>query len=260
MNDTGWVKLHRQMFDNRLWLAEPFTKAQAWIDLFANANHKTGSFWVRGVEVVIERGQIGWSELTMASRWKWSRMKVRRFLDDLETRQQIIQHKRYKITTIITIINYNRYQDETSNDTTERQQKDNRRDTNKNDKNVKNDKKEEERGDESPPTPHKKAEFFFKGITDFLKKEKTPEAEAMGELLKRVSSEQGIESLEKKKIFWDEIVKFGDYWQEKDHLGKREKWQMQKTFEVEKRLQVWLKRAGQWSKPVSQNNKVRGFA
>ena len=29
----GWIKLHRSMFDNDLWTAEPFTKGQAWIDL-----------------------------------------------------------------------------------------------------------------------------------------------------------------------------------------------------------------------------------
>ena len=118
-----------------------------------------------------------------------------------------------------------------------------------------------ERGADSPPTPKDNTKFFFKGITDFLQKIPSSEAEAMKELLRKISLEQGIESLSRKKVFWDEIVKFGDYWQERDHLGKREKWEMEKTFEVEKRLQTWLRRAGQWSKPVGQtNNKGRGFA
>lgn len=139
--NNGWVKLHRQTFDNKLWLSEPFTKGQAWVDLFANANHKDGQFFVRGNEVKINRGQIGWSEITMAMRWRWSRMKVRRFLHVLEVDGQVIQHKMHKLTTILTVVNYSRYQDETTDETTERQQKDNRRDTNKNVKkkeNVKN--------------------------------------------------------------------------------------------------------------------------
>jgi hypothetical protein len=121
--DKGWVKLHRQMFSNSLWLAEPFTKAQAWVDLFANANYEDSEFFVRGNKVKIKRGQIGWSEITMAKRWGWSRMKVRRYLKQLESDTQVIQQKIHKITTILTIINYDKYQnettDETSNETTD---------------------------------------------------------------------------------------------------------------------------------------------
>ena len=122
---------------------EPFTRAQAWIDLIGNANHKDGSFLIRGNIIKLKRGQLGWSEITMAERWTWSRNKVRRFLKWLETEQQIEQQKLFKLTTIITICNYDKYQNDTADDTTERQQKDNRRYTNKNDKNDKNVKKRE---------------------------------------------------------------------------------------------------------------------
>lgn len=144
--NNGWIKLHRQLFESKIWFSEPFTKAQAWVDLFANANHKSGSFWIRGNEVKLERGQIGWSELTMCKRWSWSKNKVRRFLNYLETEQQIVQQKDRFITTIITILNYDKYQNETPDDTAEGQQKDSRRYINKNDKknkNVKNDKNTE---------------------------------------------------------------------------------------------------------------------
>lgn len=130
----GWVKLHRQLFDNDLWFSEPFTRAQAWIDLFANANHCEKTINIRGNIVKIERGQIGWSELTMCKRWKWSKGKVRRFLKILETEQQIIQQKDRYITTIITILNYNKYQ-QTEQQTV--QQKDSRRYITKNDNNEK---------------------------------------------------------------------------------------------------------------------------
>lgn len=117
--DKGWVKLHRKMFSNKLWLSEPFTKAQAWVDIFANANYEDSEFFVRGNRVVIKRGQIGWSEITMAKRWGWSREKVRRYIRTLENETQIRQQKIHKITTIITVINYNKFQDETTDETTE---------------------------------------------------------------------------------------------------------------------------------------------
>ena len=64
----------------------------------------------------------------------------------------------------------------------------------------------------------------------------------------------------KKKLFWDEIVKFSIYWQEKDQMGIKERWQRQETFEVDRRLKTWLSKAGQWSKPDGINNKGRGIA
>jgi len=131
----GWITLHRQIENNPLWLLEPFTKAQAWVDLILNANHTDGYFMVRGIKIEIKRGQIGWSELTMAKRWKWSRMKVRRFLKYLDGEQQTIQQKIDKITSITTIINYSKYQTIQQKDN----RRDNRRDTNNNVNNVNND-------------------------------------------------------------------------------------------------------------------------
>lgn len=124
--DNGWVKLHRKFFNDPLWLAETFTKGQAWADLFGNANHKPRKRWIRGVEISLARGQIGWSEVTMSKRWKWSRNKVRRFLKWLELSQQIEQQKN-TVTSVITILNYDKYQPgETANlpanETTERHQ------------------------------------------------------------------------------------------------------------------------------------------
>lgn len=120
--NIGWFRISRKLFENEIWYLEPFTKGQAWIDLIGNANHKEGQFEIRGNIITIKRGQIGWSELTMSKRWKWSRNKTRRYLKWLETIHQIEQQKDRYLTTIITIINYDRYQNDTADDTAERQQ------------------------------------------------------------------------------------------------------------------------------------------
>ena len=138
------------MFDNDLWAAEPFTKGQAWIDLIGNANHKPASIWIRGIEVKVDRGQLAWSELTMAKRWQWSRGKVRRYLGMLRDRGMAVQQTN-KVTSVLTICNYSVYQggdttdgtaSSTTGDTTDGQQTDNRRYTNKNDNNGENGKKD----------------------------------------------------------------------------------------------------------------------
>ena len=135
----GFFKVARDFLDGDFWLSEPFTKPQAWVDLFGIANHSKGFFLKRGLKVSLERGQSGRSELTLSKRWKWSRNKVRRFLK-LLLRLEMIALKQDNKTSIITICNYELYQgsksyddtpNDTPNDTPERHQKDTKRYTNK---------------------------------------------------------------------------------------------------------------------------------
>jgi len=135
----GHIKLWRKIKDNELWKSEPFSRGQAWVDLILLANFEDGQIRVRGNVVAVKRGQVGWSILSLADRWKWSRGKVSRFLDELEAVQQIIQQKN-RLTSLIVIVNYEEYQarsttERATDSTTDGQQTDTK-------KNVKNVKKE----------------------------------------------------------------------------------------------------------------------
>lgn len=138
----GWIRIHRSIENNPYWFSEPFTKAQAWIDLLLLANHSPGHIQKRGILIPLERGQLGHSEDTLAERWKWSRGKVRRFLRELVGRGQISQktvQQNPHLSVLINIENYDKYQiDGTTDGTTERRQKDDKRYRNKNDNNEKN--------------------------------------------------------------------------------------------------------------------------
>ncbi len=113
-----------------MWKSEPFTRGQAWIDLLMLANFKDGWFRCRGVRVEVLRGQVGHGTVALAKRWQWSRGKVKRFLNELETVQQIVQQKD-NVTTCITITNYSQYQSNgTLNDTQDGQQTDSKRTAN----------------------------------------------------------------------------------------------------------------------------------
>ena len=103
------VKLSRKLLNDPLWLSEPFTRGQAWVDLFAMAKNEDCEVLVHGKKVDLKRGQFSCSENDLSERWKWSRGKVRRFLDELKTVQRIVQPKNSPITTI-TICNYDKYQ------------------------------------------------------------------------------------------------------------------------------------------------------
>ena len=105
----GWIKLHRKIQDNPLWTCEPFTRGQAWVDLLLLANHEYGFFFKRGVKIEVSRGQVGVSEVGLSDRWKWSRSKVRKFLNDLKKEQQI-EIVKSNVSQIVTLINYAEYQ------------------------------------------------------------------------------------------------------------------------------------------------------
>lgn len=118
MSKQGYISLHRQIQYNSLWTSEPFTKAQAWIDILILTNHKEGEIILRNGEVVnISRGECGYSMLTLAERWRWSRGKVKRFFNYLIERK-MIQQKDVSKTTIIKVLNYEKYQNGTTNNTT----------------------------------------------------------------------------------------------------------------------------------------------
>lgn len=129
-NSGGWIRLHRKIMDGKYWLAEPFTKAQAWVDLLLLANHRTGDICKRGIRFEVQRGQIGFSEETLAERWKWSRGKVRRFISELASDNSVervpavpktdistvqqngqkIGQQNKRLSYLISIINYDQYQ------------------------------------------------------------------------------------------------------------------------------------------------------
>ena len=148
----GWIKLHRSLIDHDIWTQEPFTRGQAWVDLLLLANHTQNQFRVRGNLVIVSRGEVARSEESLALRWKWSRNKVRRFIEELSSKTiQQIEQQKSPILNKIRIINYDLYQSndpsETTDGTTERQQTEQQKDTNKNDKKEKNDKNEKNNTD-----------------------------------------------------------------------------------------------------------------
>ncbi|OPX91905.1 MAG: hypothetical protein A4E53_00625 [Pelotomaculum sp. PtaB.Bin104] len=162
----GWISLHRKYAETELWLSEPFTRGQAWVDLLILANHKDGFIRVRGQLIPVKRGQVGWSQERLAQRWQWSRKKVSNFLRELEKTAQQIEQQKNNISTIITILNYDAYQikeqqkepQKHSRSTAEEQQ----RNTNNNGNNENNENKKDKK--------HKRADAPFV-LPDFIPQE-----------------------------------------------------------------------------------------
>lgn len=105
----GWIKLHRKILDCFIWQDKPYDKARAWIDLLLIAMHHDKKMLIDDEVVIIQRGSFMTSIVKLADRWGWSRNKVVRYLDVLES-EQMLNTKRTPKGTLITIVKYDDYQ------------------------------------------------------------------------------------------------------------------------------------------------------
>lgn len=128
MKNSGWIKVHRKIFENWVWDDKPFSKGQAWIDLLLLANHQKEKFPYKDKIIISERGSIYRSVLWLADRWGWGREKTRRFLNQLEA-DGMLKINATTHQTTISIVNYEVYQDmQPTEQTTKNQQTDNQAD------------------------------------------------------------------------------------------------------------------------------------
>ena len=93
------------VFDDPLWTSGPFTKPQAYIDLYSLAQFQKGSVWKRGVKIKLRPGQLGWSMKELEKRWQRGYKWVRNLLRDLEEEGHIAVTKT-NVSATITLLHW----------------------------------------------------------------------------------------------------------------------------------------------------------
>lgn len=109
MPEKGWIKLHRKILDCWIWQDKPYDKARAWVDLLLLAMHHDKKMLVDEEILVVSRGSFMTSIVKLSERWGWSRNKVARYLQLLES-EQMLNTKRTPKGTLVTIVKYEDYQ------------------------------------------------------------------------------------------------------------------------------------------------------
>jgi hypothetical protein len=109
MGNKGFIKLPRNIIDESHYYSEPFTRTHAWIDLLLLANYQDTTALVRGVKIVVKRGQVCRSITELAKRWKWSRNKVIRFMNELVDASKVTVQN-CSVVNIYNIEGYETYQ------------------------------------------------------------------------------------------------------------------------------------------------------
>jgi hypothetical protein len=108
----GWISLHRKLQYNWMWTEKrEFSKAEAWIDILLQVNHKDGQVIIKNKLYEVKRGDSLNSLETWAKRWRWTRNRVKRFLELLKN-DGMIRFECDSKTTHLTVCNYDSYQSE----------------------------------------------------------------------------------------------------------------------------------------------------
>ena len=240
--DKGFIKLSRKFFSNDMWNeARTFSSCEAWLDLIQSARFEATprKESIGGREVSFTRGQYPASIRYLSKRWGWTERKVRSFISHLKKEAMVTVESTQGIG-IITLCKYDEYNSsdtasDTANDTaiekeikelrellTQQVTQQTTQPPKKRHTGDTNSKKEKEEYKESPNGDKKAAakaatlsrkEVFGKSLIPFM--EKYPKEMIRG---------------------------FFDYWSELNKSETKMRFELEKTWEVSKRLSTWANR------------------
>lgn len=107
---AGWIKINRGITDDMQgYFGDRFNRPMCWIDLILLAEVKPKDTTIRGIKVVVERGQIAISTRDLSYRWSLSVPTVLKRLKGF-VGDGLISISTSNVVNIITILNFEKYQ------------------------------------------------------------------------------------------------------------------------------------------------------
>lgn len=224
----GYIRLWRKIDENPIALRPAYLSV--WLFILRHANHKGKTIIWNNQKTMIKKGSFITSADKIAKGTGVPRGTVERILKYLEN-EVMIEEQTTKRFRLISVINYQDYQ--SSEEVNEEQVRNKRGtseeqvDTTKNDKELRRMKKNEE-----GETPTQKMKRFLEN----------PELPISALVAKGIPEE----------LAKTELRKFISYWTELNKSGTKQRWEMEKTFEVGRRLATWFNNIGKFSKNTNK--------
>ena len=201
----GWISLHRKILDNPiLTRGRAYSRFEAFVYMLLKANHKDNKAVIGNQKIDIKKGSFNTSQKKLMKEFNWGISRLRSFLELLQS-DSMIQIKTNTISTYITINNYKELQGVQNGNKTQSNRKQTATKTQpKTNNNVNNDNND-----------NKEQEFINQVLAEGIKI--TP------------------------MVAPDIIDDFCNYWTERNVGGTKMKYEMEKTFDIKRRLKRWLK-------------------
>lgn len=219
---NGFVKIHRGLLEWEWY--DDINTFKLFMHLIFVVNYKENKWH----GITLKKGETVKSLSTLSQETKLSIQQIRTSIKKLKSTQEITerQHNKYRI---IKVNNYEKYQTNDTEDNTKitsKQQQSNIK--------ITTDKERKERKEKKEViTPKKISKSFFENKDN------------QEEIVKKIVHQKQIPA----SVVRNEIEKFVNYWTESAQSGTKMRWEMQKTFEVPRRLATWFANADKFKKP-----------
>lgn len=240
----GWIKLYRSL-RNKAFYSNDSEKVHLWIHLLLKANHSGREEMFAGVPFFCKSGQFTTGRKQLSIETGINESKVERILTYFEKTEQQIEQRKSNGNRLISIINWCDFQEaeqqieqRVNNDRTTSEQRVNTLQECKESKNDNNEEKE------------------ISTIVDTKKKdeERKAEIERKKQEQKNKSDAAKAATRKRKELFYEELIpyverygkdmirKFFEYWTEQNKSGTKMKYEIEKTWDLARRLGTWNNR------------------
>lgn len=257
----GYIKLSRKFFSNDMWNeARTFSSCEAWLDLIQSARFEATPRMesIGGREVSYTRGQYPASIRFLSKRWHWTERRVRTFLAYLK-RENMITLSQDQGMNIITLVKYNEYNGnpaDTTSDTTADTTSDTSIVQEINElrlqvtqlltqvatQQVTQQPKEKEKRHTSDTKQRKEKNIIKETTTNVVAKKDAAKAATLSRKEAFYQSLIPFVGLYPKEM----IRAFFDYWSEQNKSGTKMRFELEKTWELSRRLKTWEKKEYQY--------------
>ena len=257
----GYIKLSRKFCSNDMWNeARTFSSCEAWLDLIQSARFEATPRMesIGGREVSYTRGQYPASIRFLSKRWHWTERRVRTFLAYLK-RENMITLSQDQGMNIITLVKYNEYNGnpaDTTSDTTADTSSDTSIVQEINElrlqvtqlltqvatQQVTQQPKEKEKRHTSDTKQRKEKNIIKETTTNVVAKKDAAKAATLSRKEAFYQSLIPFVGLYPKEM----IRAFFDYWSEQNKSGTKMRFELEKTWELSRRLKTWEKKEYQY--------------
>tara|TARA_R100000808_G_scaffold24903_2_gene59210 strand:- start:8200 stop:9060 length:861 start_codon:yes stop_codon:yes gene_type:complete len=226
----GWISLHRKVLENPVIKPKGrFSDFEAWVFLLLKASHEENKVRVGTYIYKVKSGDIITSQKKLCLRFKWGNSKLRNFLKMLESDEMIAVETNCKLTRI-TILNFDQLQNKQIANKSKTNQK---QIANKSETNTYN-------NDNKLNNVNKRKDKFSREVVAHCVKSNYLDKEG--------------------QVYFPELVEeFIGYWTEMNRTKTRMRFEMEKTFEISRRISTWIARHKDWGKTNIKNKEINEF-
>lgn len=253
----GYIKLSRKFFSNDMWNeARTFSSCEAWLDLIQSARFEATPRMesIGGREVSYTRGQYPASIRFLSRRWRWTERKVRTFLAYLK-RENMITLSQKQGMNVITLVKYNDYNGnptDTASDTSNDTMSDTTIFQEINELRSQVTQLTTQLLTQQVTQPQNEAEKRHTGDTKQIKGKNNIKENSTNVESKKAAAKAA--TLSRKEVFYQSLIPFVgkypkemiraffDYWSELNKSGTKMRYELEKTWELPKRLATWANR------------------